>query len=257
MSVRVQHAVYEHSRHKGSELLVLLCIADNADDDGRAYPGYAYLAAKSRLSVRQVKNIVTNKLLAGPADGVPELELIERGYRGHSNRYLVSMKSLQGKPALLGVKDERVSVKPSVKRGETTSAPEPSGTIKEEPPRTKEVRPEVARLCQLMADLQNERLEHPGRYKVGQGWLDEMRRLLDIDGRTEKEVELAIRWVHRDEFWGANILSPAKLRKQFDKLKLEAKRRAQHKKRNGRRGMSAAEIRSLREGIERERERVA
>lgn len=248
MSIRVNHLVWEHSAHKGSELLTLLAIADNADDDGLAFPGYPYLAAKTRLSRRGVQYIV-KKLLSGSVDGHPELELEERGHRGKSNRYRVRVQTLHRKPAQLGVQDDRVRVQSDAQRGATTSAPEPSVTVKEEPPVTEESRSEIAHLCELMASLQNERLEDPGRYKVAKGWLDEMRRLLDIDERSPEEVEAAIRWVHRDEFWGANILSPAKLRKQFDRIKLEAKRRREFKGKK-RRGPSAAEIRQMREQLD-------
>jgi len=50
--------VWEHSRHKGSELLLLLAIADFADDDGRAYPSIARLATKTRLSKRNVQLVL-------------------------------------------------------------------------------------------------------------------------------------------------------------------------------------------------------
>lgn len=52
-------AVWEHSQHKGSALLLLLAIADHAHDDGRgAYPSVAALARKIRMSERQVQRIL-------------------------------------------------------------------------------------------------------------------------------------------------------------------------------------------------------
>lgn len=58
MSIRVQSAVWERSQAKGSALLLLLAIADFADDDGHAYPSLATLAEKTRLSERNVRYVL-------------------------------------------------------------------------------------------------------------------------------------------------------------------------------------------------------
>jgi hypothetical protein len=55
MSIRVMSHVWQHSRHKGSDLLLLLAIADFADDAGIAYPSVPTLAVKTRLKVRNVQ----------------------------------------------------------------------------------------------------------------------------------------------------------------------------------------------------------
>lgn len=56
-------------------------------------------------------------------------------------------------------------------------------------------------------------------------WAREIDRLLRLDGRTPARVEAVIRWCRQDPFWANNILSPAKLRKHFDRLELEMDRR--------------------------------
>lgn len=61
MSVRVLTRVWSESTQKLGSLLVLLAIADFADDEGVAYPSVPTLAKKSRLSKRQV-NYVLQKL---------------------------------------------------------------------------------------------------------------------------------------------------------------------------------------------------
>lgn len=58
MSVRKMADVWEHSSHSGSKLLMLLAIADFADDDGRAYPSVATLAAKCRMKLRNANVIL-------------------------------------------------------------------------------------------------------------------------------------------------------------------------------------------------------
>jgi hypothetical protein len=56
----------------------------------------------------------------------------------------------------------------------------------------------------------------------GKGWLDPLRLLIDKDGRSVEEVRRVVDWCQADEFWRRNILSPAKLRKQFTTLLLSA-----------------------------------
>src|SRR6266540_4691977 len=59
VSIRVMNWVWEHSTAKGSELLLLLAIADAADDHGRnAFPSISTLAAKTRMSRRTVQRLV-------------------------------------------------------------------------------------------------------------------------------------------------------------------------------------------------------
>jgi hypothetical protein len=59
MSVRTMARVWEHSQHSGSELLMLLAIADFADDEGRAYPSVDKLAQKCRMSSRNANFILS------------------------------------------------------------------------------------------------------------------------------------------------------------------------------------------------------
>ena len=49
-------------------------------------------------------------------------------------------------------------------------------------------------------------------------WATHIEKLHRIDGRTYEQIEYTIRWTQRDQFWQQNILSTAKLRKQFNNL---------------------------------------
>lgn len=57
MSIKMMSQVWEYSSAEGSELLLLLAIADFADDDGFAFPGTSTLAKKIRMSERSVKRL--------------------------------------------------------------------------------------------------------------------------------------------------------------------------------------------------------
>lgn len=93
MSIKVMTWVWDHSPTKGTELLMLLAIADNASDDGsNAYPSIRTLANKTRLDSRTVQRII-RKLV-----DQDQLLVEERGGR-HSNRYTVLMRELSTAPA--------------------------------------------------------------------------------------------------------------------------------------------------------------
>lgn len=51
-----------------------------------------------------------------------------------------------------------------------------------------------------------------------QKWSDDFRRIVEVDHRDKHEVAVLIKWVQKDSFWMANVLSPAKLKKQYDSL---------------------------------------
>ena len=54
-------------------------------------------------------------------------------------------------------------------------------------------------------------------------WADDIRKLREIDNRTYEQIEFMIKWCQQDDFWKQNILSPTKLRKQFNNLVVKAK----------------------------------
>ncbi len=56
-----------------------------------------------------------------------------------------------------------------------------------------------------------------------QKWSDDMRLLIENDKREPKHVAEVIDWIFNDSFWRTNILSPAKLRKQFDAIDTKMK----------------------------------
>lgn len=65
MSLSVSDWVWKHSPHKGTDLLMMLAIADAANDDGMAYPGMAHLARKARISKTRAQAVVRKLKQAG------------------------------------------------------------------------------------------------------------------------------------------------------------------------------------------------
>ena len=57
-----------------------------------------------------------------------------------------------------------------------------------------------------------------------QTWADDFRKTVELDGRDGKEATAILDWCQNDDFWQNNILSPAKFRKQYDKLYLQVQK---------------------------------
>ena len=66
-------------------------------------------------------------------------------------------------------------------------------------------------------------------------WANDIRLMRERDGRPDAEIRDLFAWTNADEFWQSNILSPAKLRKQWDTLTIKRKNEFgsnRHNKRN-------------------------
>jgi helix-turn-helix protein len=83
MSIRVMNRVWEHSEQKEGTLLVLLALADYADDNGVCWPAQPEIAKKARLTDRQIRNV-----LKGLVDGGDLLFVPSKG-RGRPAVYCV------------------------------------------------------------------------------------------------------------------------------------------------------------------------
>lgn len=88
MSVRTSATVWERSQQSGTELLMLLAIADFADDNGNAYPSVTTLATKCRTTPRHANRILAALRSSG------ELEIrMNKGPRG-TNRYRITLSGM-------------------------------------------------------------------------------------------------------------------------------------------------------------------
>lgn len=135
MSIHVMSRVWAESSQEGGALLVLLAIADFANDDGVAWPGVPTLARKSRLTDRQVQNVIAHLETEGEIS-------IERGAgpRG-TNIYKVGGEKISPgetaarqvvKPTSPGVV-KPTSPEPSLEPSEKTEPPEEQTTTSKPP----------------------------------------------------------------------------------------------------------------------------
>lgn len=115
MSVKILSQVWEHAAVEGRTLLVLLAIADWANDNGVAYPGMEAIAKKARCGVRTAQRAIeelqaagllsvqrnagrygTNLYIVTPSGGVPKLHPAKTAPR--QNEQEVVQESTKGVP---------------------------------------------------------------------------------------------------------------------------------------------------------------
>jgi hypothetical protein len=93
MSIKLMSEVW-HLELDHPQLLMLLAIAFHADDQGRAFPGVAYLAWKTGYSERMVQR----HLRALEHSGLITVTRFQQGGRGRATEYLLQLHNATRKP---------------------------------------------------------------------------------------------------------------------------------------------------------------
>ena len=122
MSIQVMSAVWRDAPVAGGELLVLLAMADHANENGICWPSIATLAKKARLSERQVQRVIKDLVEAGLVvldrgtgpNGVNTYKVLVRGDK------MTPLKSRRGGDIEAGGGDMGVT------GGVTLASPKPS-----------------------------------------------------------------------------------------------------------------------------------
>lgn len=138
MSVRVMSWVWDHSRAEGIDRLILLAIADCANDEGtEAWPSVPTLMRKARVTRRTVQRALASLIELG------ELDVDYNAGRGGSNKYRILMADPRQNDARASVTPRqndapsRVSETPSPRQADATPrvsvTPEPSLEPSSEP----------------------------------------------------------------------------------------------------------------------------
>ncbi|MDP2606094.1 MAG: conserved phage C-terminal domain-containing protein [Deltaproteobacteria bacterium] len=96
MSVKIMARVWGHSQQKGGELLVMLALADFANDAGESWPSIPTLADKSRLAERHTRRVLRNLESAGEIRRVGT-----NGGRNRRNHYFITVTENPDKITLL------------------------------------------------------------------------------------------------------------------------------------------------------------
>jgi hypothetical protein len=190
-----------------------------ADRDGSCFPSRKRLASDLRMESTKPVDKALKELIAIGAI-TSEHRHTEQGDL-QSNLYTVLSMPMGG--------DEKLPTSPlfgphGSSRKEATVATETSqirkAILKES--QDKEVPKQYLYLCNLLADLMVQNgIKRP---TVSGKWISDIDKLIRLDEKTVEQVEAAIRWSQADSFWSSNIHSPAALRKQYEKMRLQAQR---------------------------------
>lgn len=241
MSVKVSSWVWHGDETRelaGNEMILMLALADVADDNGRCRYladdddlSYDGLAKKARVDRRTIERLIPKLRKQG-------LLSMQRGSKSRSNEFTIVVPwaariadnlSGNGLDAPTAGSDS-----PTTATGFTDTSGEETSLIRidvsdvttsDVASDTDDV--EVRRLCDLLASAvraNGHRVE-----TVGVRWWQACERLMRIDGYTSQQIEWMIRWATSDEFWAANIRSMPKLREKFSTLKAQAMRQAQRR----------------------------
>jgi hypothetical protein len=125
MSVTIMAQVWAQSQHKGSELLLLLAIADNANDQGVAYPSVRTLARKTRLHPHHVKKVL--RVLEASGELITKVGAGPRG----CNEYRIELSTEGGSNLLPRMKSTGST---QDQKGVVPTLPEPNTEPKREEP---------------------------------------------------------------------------------------------------------------------------
>lgn len=122
MSIKAMSEVWEHSKQKGNGLLLMLAIADFANDDLKCYPSVDRLAFKTRMSRRNIQTLCRQLVEEG------EIQIHEnKGPSGCNVYEIMGVQTLHPcKPAPEKGTEGGANQRPAL-------APKPSGTVTKEP----------------------------------------------------------------------------------------------------------------------------
>jgi hypothetical protein len=138
MSIKVSTEVWQSSRHKSGNLLVLLALADHANDEGKAWPGIRLIAGKARLSRRHTRRCLNQLMASG------ELEILPNQAPNGRTLYRIRLdqlvpdnlsggtsKSDKETPVSVSADaDDRAPASPNIEEPSIESSKEPSSKVK-------------------------------------------------------------------------------------------------------------------------------
>lgn len=143
MSIRIMSRIWDAGPPDPMQRIVLLAIADHADDQGRAYPSMVGIASKCGMTERGARGIIRKLEAAG------YLETRIGGGRGGKSHYTVNPEpeTRNDKPGMSKPGTTRPETRNETALNPEPRSAEPSVTIKE-PPKSRETPVDV--LCKIV-----------------------------------------------------------------------------------------------------------
>lgn len=214
--------------------MVLLALADSANDEGVCWPKQTTLAAKCGISVATIKRVLTELRETGWL-------IVEQTYRDDGGksvcRYRVTLDPIAQQRTDPPLNSE-------LSHSSTVSYPLRS-TVSYQEPSVVEPSVEPSRETRTVANyaactaLSRSLIARGYSAPISNAWLQDMDRLHRIDGRSYEDIDRVIRWLDngRDPvalFWRTNVRSPGKLRAHWNVMREQYAAQIQQDRRAGR-----------------------
>jgi hypothetical protein len=228
MSIKLMTAVWDTKIGPATRRLVLLALADIANDDGEAWPSIDTLATRANCS----RTTAEDSLRSLVTDGIIERE--SRGFH-RSNMYRINRATLtpgiRGAPKTPGIPDddprnpgretpENPGTEPSVEPPVESLKPSSDAADADADQDRDEDQPR-ADVEQLCTELRKSMIANGCKPPtVGKRWREAGRLLLDLDKRPLDEALDILAWSQADPFWQTNIHSLPTFRAKYDQLRL-------------------------------------
>ncbi len=217
----------------GSAIKVFLALARRADRDGRCWPSQSTIGKDSGLRPRAVRSALVRLRSLGL--------LRSEAQSGHATIYCIT-------PAP-PCRPESEGEAPPCRTPRHDDAGDPGTAVPTTPAppclqnknhrtipknNTQGTKPKARGLAAAGVDVATaswmfgliQKLDPGAKVPNLDKWANDVRLMRESDGRTDEDIRAVFGWANADTFWGSNILSPGKLRKQFQQLKLKMKTQA-------------------------------
>lgn len=222
--------------------LVLLKLADNANDKGECFPSYQHIADHCEVSRRSVISHI---------DALIKMGLVEKKSRKNqdgssSNLYILHLEkgseNISPPSERISPPSENGSLPPSENISPITnhsinqSINHIDLSLQTKTPATSPTKKfsftemDLAMAKEMFARIQKLNPNH--KQPNFEAWANDIRLLGERDGKSYPEIIDLFEWANQDRFWQANILSPRKLREKWDVLVLQRNRQAKPRRDN-------------------------
>ena len=194
--------------------LVLLKLADNANDKGECFPSYQHIADHCEVSRRSVISHI---------DALIKMGLVEKKSRKNqdgssSNLYILHLE--KGSENISPITNH--SINQSINHIDLSLQTKTPATSPAKKFSFTEM--DLAMAKEMFARIQKLNPNH--KQPNFEAWANDIRLLGERDGKSYPEIIELFEWANQDRFWQANILSPRKLREKWDVLVLQRNRQA-------------------------------
>ncbi len=208
--------------------LVLLKLADNANDDGICFPSYQYIADVCEISKASARTHIealiqmgfiskkARKNKDGSSSNLYILHL-DKGMPADSTGMLgdgigMPADSIGGMPGASTITSH--SINQSINH--TSSSEKISDGSVGKKSRFKFSDDDMTAAQWIFGLIL--KLNPNTKTPSFENWANEIRLMRERDKRTHREICGLFQWANQDSFWKTNILSPAKLREKWDQL---------------------------------------